>query len=281
MQTINDPKTLHDAIHSLKKRDGKVALVPTMGYIHKGHLEVIKVARENSDYVVVSIFVNPTQFDDKTDFEKYPRDIERDEELLKSAGVNILYLPKKEDIYPEGVGNTTTVLLNKNLTQNLCGATRTGHFEGVLLVVSKLVNRIQPDVVVFGEKDYQQYIILKRMVDELLYPTDVLACPIIREESGLAMSSRNTKLSEKGRKDAAFLYKSLLLFHDEYKKIRNDGKIESEEKLKKLEGQLVDLERKLKSFITEKIPCRIDYVQILDAEILHTITSKKIPILFP
>lgn len=274
MQIFRNPREMQAAIQTMHREGQKVALVPTMGFIHQGHIEVVRVARQNADRVVVSIFVNPTQFNDPTDYEKYPRDEERDARLLREAGTDILYLPRTEDIYPEGVNQTSTVLLNPSLTRHLCGATRAGHFEGVLLVVSKLMNKIQPDVVVFGEKDYQQYIILKRLTRELLYPIDVLACPIIREESGLAMSSRNARLSDKGIESGLLLYRALQIFRQEFDK-GNPGspadQEDPEEGRDRLQKWLSEMEEVVAEVILTSPDNKIDYVQILDAETLNPV----------
>ena len=274
MEVFVEPTGLRNHLKGLKQK-GTVSLVPTMGYIHTGHLEVINVARKNSDFVIVSIFVNPTQFDDRQDYNNYPREIGRDKELLKEANVDVLYLPNATDIYPEGAGHTSIVLLNPLLTQNLCGATRKGHFEGVMLVVSKLLNLIQPDVAVFGEKDYQQYIILSGLVDELLYPIKVLACPIIREDSGLAMSSRNARLTEDGLVTASKLYKSLKLFKSDYIQFKKEHGIDLEKKenLDLLMSFINLSEKKMIKMINENVSTHIDYVQILDAETLHLPTK--------
>ena len=182
---------------------------------------------------------------------------------------------------------TSTVLLNPQLTNHLCGATRKGHFEGVLLVVSKLLNRIQPDVVVFGEKDYQQYIILKQMAIELLYPTDVLACPIIREPSGLAMSSRNARLSDRGREAAMLLYRSLQVFKSQFAKlsppdipkadlISANGKsdLEIHPEVVRFRAELTELEEVVGDIIISNGMNSIDYVQILDSETLQPVTAR-------
>lgn len=187
----------------------KVGLVPTMGALHAGHLSLIKKAKETCDKVIVSVFVNPIQFGPSEDFDKYPRTLEADTELCKSAGVDIIFAPSADEMY--GKGNR---LSNDTLTyvcppffyvNKLCGKSRVGHFDGVCTVVLKLFNLTQPDCAFFGQKDAQQVIVIKKMVEDLNVPIEIVQCPIIREDSGLALSSRNKYLTEGGKKDALVL----------------------------------------------------------------------------
>lgn len=184
-----------------------IALVPTMGYLHEGHLSLVDRARELTDYVVMSIFVNPTQFGPGEDYQEYPRDLARDVELATDRGVDLLYAPDTEEVYPEG--ETSVKVVPGPLADRLCGLSRPGHFQGVLTVVAKLFGMAQPDVAVFGRKDYQQAVLIRRMARDLDMAVRVETAPIVREEDGLALSSRNRYLSEKERERARSLSQGL------------------------------------------------------------------------
>ena len=184
----------------------RIGLVPTMGALHEGHISLIHLARPLYDETMATIFVNPMQFGPGEDFTTYPRDEAGDIAMLEQAGVDAVYMPKTEEMYPAGF---STVVYVKGITEDLCGAARPGHFDGVCTIVNKLFNQIQPDAAFFGEKDYQQLQIIRRMVRDLDLPVVVHGCPIIREPDGLAMSSRNRYLSEAERLIAPYLYKML------------------------------------------------------------------------
>lgn len=187
----------------------KVGIVPTMGALHEGHLSLIKKAKETCDKVVVSVFVNPIQFGPSEDFDKYPRTLDKDIELCNSVGVDLVFAPTPKEMYGEGnrLSNDTLTYVCPPFfyVNKLCGKTRVGHFDGVCTVVLKLFNIVQPDYGFFGQKDAQQVIIIKKMVKDLNVPIEIIQCPIVREESGLALSSRNKYLSEVGKKDALVL----------------------------------------------------------------------------
>ena len=187
----------------------KVGIVPTMGALHEGHLSLIKKAKETCDKVVVSVFVNPIQFGPSEDFDKYPRTLDKDMELCNSVGVDLVFAPTPKEMYGEGnrLSNDTLTYVCPPFfyVNKLCGKTRVGHFDGVCTVVLKLFNIVQPDYGFFGQKDAQQVIIIKKMVKDLNVPIEIVQCPIVREESGLALSSRNKYLSEEGKKDALVL----------------------------------------------------------------------------
>lgn len=183
-----------------------VGFVPTMGYLHEGHLSLIKAAREASEIVMLSIFVNPLQFGPTEDLDRYPRDTERDLKLAEEAGVDIVFLPQVEEMYPGPVKTTVSV---SGITSVLCGASRPVHFDGVTTVVAKLFNIVQPDKAFFGLKDAQQVAVVSQMVQDLNMNVDIVACPILREEDGLAMSSRNVFLSRDEREQALVLSRSL------------------------------------------------------------------------
>ncbi len=201
--TISETRAVLAQARALGK---KIGFVPTMGYLHEGHLKLIDIAKAHSDFVAVSIFVNPTQFGPTEDFASYPRDFERDRKLCEERGADLIFAPEVSEMYPEQ--SLITFQIAK-LADHLCGARRPGHFNGVILVVSKLFNIVQPDVAVFGQKDAQQLLIIKRLVRDLNFPVKIIAAPTVREPDGLAMSSRNVYLSPQQRAQSSVLYKSL------------------------------------------------------------------------
>ncbi len=205
IQKINRLKSLS---RKLKNSGKTISFVPTMGALHEGHLSLVEIARKIADVVVVSIFVNPIQFGPNEDFEKYPRNLSKDVELLTQKGVDYVFTPEVNEFYGE---NFQTYIEVKELTDNLCGRSRPGHFRGVTTVVAKLFTILNPDVAIFGQKDGQQAIVIKKMVEDLFFPIKIVIAPIVREEDGLAMSSRNSYLSKEEREIASNLYKALEL----------------------------------------------------------------------
>lgn len=207
MEFIDDPEVMADWAKERRRGVGSVALVPTMGALHDGHLALIKLARMHADEVVVSLFVNPTQFGEATDFTHYPRRLEQDLMQCQALGVDVLFAPSADRVYRE---DRSTWVDEEQLSRGLCGEARPGHFRGVCTIVLKLLNLVQPDVAVFGEKDGQQLRIIERMVRDLNIPVEILRAETVRELDGLAMSSRNERLSEEARLDAVVIYESIL-----------------------------------------------------------------------
>lgn len=208
MKAVSTIAELRDEIRNLKSANDKktVGLVPTMGYLHEGHASLIRAAKEKSDIVVVSIFVNPIQFGPGEDFETYPRDEQRDLAAAEKAGADLVFLPSVETMYPQPTKTKITV---SEVTSGLCGASRPGHFDGVTTVVGKLFNIVQPDYAFFGMKDAQQVAVIQQMVYDLNFNVTIVPCPIVREEDGLALSSRNVYLSPEERSQALVLSRSL------------------------------------------------------------------------
>ncbi len=218
MKTV---KTVKEMKKNAKEyREKSVGFVPTMGYLHEGHLSLIRRARQENDIVVVSIFVNPTQFGPTEDLDRYPRDLKRDLELLEEQKVDYVFVPTTGDMYPQGFSTSLRV---SKLTDHLCGFYRPGHFDGVVLIVNKLFNIVKPTRAYFGQKDAQQFRVLKRMVDDLNMDIEMIEMPIVREKDGLAMSSRNIYLSDEERKNALVLHRALLYAKEEIEKGRKDA----------------------------------------------------------
>ena len=210
---IKKIKELREYLQPYKADNETIGLVPTMGALHAGHLSLIKTAKSMCDRVVVSVFVNPIQFGPNEDYTKYPRTLDEDYKLCTQNGVDAVFSPSPAEMYGEGFilsnNNLTYVCPPFNYTDKLCGKSRVGHFDGACTVVNKLFNIAQPDFAFFGEKDAQQLIIIKKMVKDLNIPVEIIGCPLIREESGLALSSRNKYLSDDGKREALVLYKIL------------------------------------------------------------------------
>ena len=208
MQVVTSVNELRNVISRQKQWEKRVSFVPTMGNLHQGHLELIRLARKKSDFIVASIFVNPMQFGQGEDYDKYPRTHEQDIQHLTEQGCDLVFLPTVETMYPVPLEQQTRVEV-PGLSDILCGASRPGHFVGVSTVVCKLFNLVQPDVAVFGEKDFQQLMVIRRMVEDLCLPIEIIGAPIVREADGLAMSSRNGYLDKVQRKLAPSLYAAL------------------------------------------------------------------------
>jgi pantoate--beta-alanine ligase len=258
VRVFKNPRELQTFIKKLRKEGKTVGFVPTMGYLHEGHLSLVRCAKKDNDLVVVSIFVNPTQFGKNEDYDRYPRDLQRDLKLLEREGVDIVFAPEVEDMYPPGF---STYVEETKLSQTLEGKFRPGHFRGVCTVVNKLFNIVQPDRAYFGEKDYQQLLVIKKMVEDLNMDIEVVGCPIVREPDGLAKSSRNVYLSEEERRQATALYKSFLLAQ----KLVEEGLTDAQ----KLRQEILNF---LKQFPLIK---EIDYVEIVDPQTLEPVKEIK------
>lgn len=254
MIIVNSIKELREILKKERLLDKKIGFVPTMGFLHEGHLSLVKRAKAENEVAVMSIFVNPTQFEPGSDFEAYPRDLDRDSKLAESAGIDIIFAPTVEEMYPEGY--STYVEVEGSITEKLCGAKRPGHFKGVTSVVSKLFNIVNPDNAYFGQKDAQQVAVLEKMVRDMNIDINLIPCPIVREKDGLAMSSRNIYLSEIERKEALVLSKSLF---------EAKNMIENGEKSAKT---IYDF---LYSNIDAKETSKIDYIEIVSAKTLESV----------
>jgi pantoate--beta-alanine ligase len=254
MVIVKTIKQIRQVVARQKKRGQRIGFVPTMGALHHGHLSLIRLARKHSDFVVVSIFVNPTQFGPKEDYKKYPRDLKKDAALCQTAGADLIFAPTPEEIYPKGFSTYVNV---EGLTEGLCGASRPGHFRGVATVVSKLFNIVQPDTAVFGQKDAQQLAVIKQMTKDLDLPVKIIGAPIVRERDGLAMSSRNAYLSLEERAEAVAQSRALRLAEQKVRKGVKEAKVVKAEMLKLL---------KLDAPLGE-----IDYIEIVDNETLKPI----------
>ena len=235
-----------------RQQIGKIGFVPTMGYLHDGHLSLVKEAKKRSDIVVVSIYVNPAQFGPSEDLSNYPRDLNRDVDLLADLRVNYIFFPSNEEMYPD---NYKTWVSVEDLTDVLCGKSRPNHFRGVTTIVTKLMNIVNPDFMFMGEKDFQQLAVLKQMGNDLNFPTEIIGCPLIREEDGLAMSSRNKYLSEEQHKQALALNKSLILAQ----KLFSSG----------IDNSEIIIERMRK--LIEHTDGKIDYIEFVDPDSLQSI----------
>lgn len=251
VRIISKITSVRKYIAGLRAKGKTIGLVPTMGALHRGHLSLVRQAKKDCDRCIVSILVNPLQFGPREDYKEYPRDLERDSILAQSAGGDLIFSPDAKDIYPE---NYLTYVNVEKITGYLCGKSRPGHFKGVATVVTKLFNIIQPDIAYFGQKDYQQALVIRKMVEDLNMPFKIKAMPIIRENDGLAMSSRNVYLNAQERVDAAVLYSSLQKAKEMVRQGRNDART---------------IKSVIKAEILKKKTAKIDYIAVADARTLE------------
>lgn len=266
MRVVKTVAAMQKFALNAKRKGKKIGFVPTMGYLHEGHLSLIKKARQickKDGIVVVSIYVNPTQFGPGEDFSRYPRDLKRDLKLCQSAGADVVFTPTDEEMYPgKSQGLYSVYVVEEELSKTMEGASRPGHFRGVTTVVAKLFNIIQPDFAIFGEKDYQQAAIIRRMTSNLNFPVKIILAPTVRESDGLAMSSRNTYLSEYERKQANVLYRAINL---------------AREKISASNSPLKSsvLKEELKSYIEREPSARVDYIEFFDPDTLKPVEEVK------
>ena len=255
MQIVATVEEVREQVKAWRKEGLRVGLVPTMGYLHEGHKSLIDKAVEENDRVVVSVFVNPIQFGPNEDLATYPRDLERDAALCEKAGANLIFHPEPENMYFD---DFCTYIDMDGLTKGLCGKTRPTHFRGVCTVVGKLFNIVQPDRAYFGQKDAQQLAVIRRMVRDLNFNLEIVGCPIIREEDGLAKSSRNTYLSTEERQAATILHKGLL---------------KGAELIRNGERDADAIKMVIRKTIESEPLAKIDYVEIVDFDCIEEIAS--------
>ncbi len=261
MKVINTIPQMRAWTQTQKMSGFSVGFVPTMGYLHEGHLSLIREARKHAQKIVVSIYVNPTQFAPDEDLDAYPRDFKRDEQLCAAEGVDVVFYPSNEEMY---VPQHKTFIITEDLAAKLCGRSRPTHFRGVTTIVAKLFNIVQPRVAVFGQKDAQQAIIIRRMVEDLNFPVQIVTAPIVREADGLAMSSRNKYLSARERTEAVFINRSLQLARKAFANGTRD---------------LDSIRRQMETLLQENTSARIDYIEFTDAETLGEPKPQKAPVL--
>ena len=250
-KVIHSIDEMKNVVKELKKKNKKIGFVPTMGYLHEGHESLIKCSTSENEITVVSIFVNPIQFGKNEDLDRYPRDLERDRQICEKNGVDYIFNPSYEEMYPEGYKTYVEV---EEITKNLCGAFREGHFRGVTTVVTKLFNIIKPDNAYFGKKDFQQLKVIQQMVKDLNMDVNVIGCPLIREKDGLALSSRNKYLSKEERESALSLSKSLFLAEQLFESGETDPQT-----IKKKMEELI---------LSYPLVREIQYIEIVDSETL-------------
>lgn len=250
MEIVQTPEAMQLRALELKRAGLRIGFVPTMGFLHEGHLSLMRIARERCDVLVVSIFVNPAQFGPNEDLDAYPRDFVRDESLCDQVGVDLVFYPAPASMY---ASDASVWVVEESLSDVLCGASRPGHFRGVCTVVAQLFNIVQPDLAVFGEKDAQQLRIIERMVRDLKFPVEIVRGPIVREPDGLAMSSRNTNLSQEQRTHALCLKRAL----DRVQILVRQG-----------ERDVAKIKKGMKDIIGEVPEAFIDYIELVDDETL-------------
>ena len=260
MRIMRSPEKMRQIVSELKKSGKTIGLVPTMGALHDGHLSLVKIARAQNNVTIVSIFVNPAQFGPKEDYLRYPRPLAKDSVLCRGAGVDYIFAPEVKQMYPEGYRTYVQV---DGLSDILCGKSRPGHFRGVATVVAKLLNITAPDRAYFGQKDYQQVRVIEKMANDLNIPVKIVQCPIVREQSGLAMSSRNSYLSREERLASAEIYKALqhAAYLVECGKLKNSGKITE----------------KVKEIISIIPGVKIDYIDIRNPKTLEKVEISDAP----
>lgn len=256
MQIFNNIREMQKWSLQARRQGKSIGLVPTMGFLHEGHLALVQEARKSCDLVVVSIFVNPLQFGQGEDFEDYPRDLSRDTSLLERAGANAVFAPAAREMYPAGFNSSVEV--SGEITQKMCGVSRPGHFKGVTTVCTKLFHACLPDKAFFGQKDAQQLLIIKKMVTELNFPLEIVRVPIVRESDGLALSSRNVYLDTRQRQEALALSRALS---------------HAREQIAGGERDIARLKSSIREIVTASPEAEIDYIEIVNGEDLSDLTT--------
>lgn len=257
MKILSKPSELREFIEQKGIKREEIGFVPTMGYLHEGHLSLVRKCRHENSFCVVSIFVNPLQFGPNEDLAAYPRDLDRDKALLEKEGVDLLFVPTEQDMYHP---DFSTSVKETKLSRYMCGAFRLGHFDGVCTVVLKLFNIVQPKRAYFGEKDYQQLQVLRRMVRDLNVPVEVVGCPIVRDHDGLALSSRNVYLTKEQRQEALRIPKAL----EEAERLFKEG-----------ERRAFVLEAKMREVLSAGKGLKVQYIEIRDADNLEEVEEIK------
>jgi len=261
MQIVRTIKDMQALSRKLRAGDKTIGIVPTMGALHEGHLSLISRSKNENDITVVTIFVNPVQFGPSEDFRNYPRDIEGDLSKLSPLGPDIVFLPDDKEMYP---GGFTAAVNIGSIGEVLCGASRPGHFNGVATVVVKLFNIVMPDNGYFGQKDFQQTVIIKKIVTDLDYNVNIIVCPTVREHDGLAMSSRNTYLDHEERKAAPIIYKGL--------------KLGEELILSNSEADVSDIKEQIRKYIISEPLANIDYIEVVSVTLLEKVVKINLPV---
>ena len=261
MQTIDEPSAVQRLCESIRRGGRTIGLVPTMGFLHEGHLSLMRRARAENDVLAVSIFVNPTQFGQGEDFNSYPRDLEGDLVKLAAVGADVIFAPSAESIYPNGFRTFVEVA---EITEWLCGASRPGHFRGVATVVTKLFHLVQPHRAYFGQKDYQQSVVIRRLVADLDLDLEIIVMPTVREFDGLAMSSRNARLTPDQRRAAPVLYRSLSRAEERVREGEKHAKIILDE---------------MRAMIDDEPLARVDYLALCDPDTLKPVDALRGPTL--
>ena len=255
MKIVTTVKEMQAQADQIRQTDKTIGFVPTMGYLHEGHLSLIRLARKRADVIVLSIYVNPTQFGPHEDLDHYPRDFKRDEELAEQEDVDIIFYPSDKAMYPEGYHTYVHV---EKLTETLCGRSRPNHFRGVTTICTKLFHAVKPHFAVFGQKDAQQAVVIRRMVKDLDMDIEIILGPIVREKDGLAMSSRNSYLSPEERQEALALHQSLKI---------------AEEMIRKGKRKSATIFKTMQDHLKEKKYIRIDYIEIVNPETLQSLET--------
>jgi pantoate--beta-alanine ligase len=275
MRIVAAPDEMRRMVNELRSQGKSVGLVPTMGCFHEGHISLMRAAREECDYVVVSLFVNPTQFGPEEDFEDYPRDLSRDAQMAEEAGVDCIFHPRAEEMYPQPYLTYVNV---EDITETLCGADRPGHFQGVTTIVAKLLNVVPAHRAYFGLKDAQQALVIRKMVEDLDFDMEIVVCPTVREEDGLAKSSRNMYLEPEEREAASVLYRSLQLagrlvsegerdagrILEEMKKLYSEEPLVEPEYIEAVDYRLLEPVDRLQGEVLIAVAARVGKARLID-----------------